>query len=188
MTEESALSLHEARQRYFQRNRLPPDGGYDARWVRAPIGPIPFAFPNTAGRRRVAPAHDLHHVLTGYGTDLGGEAQLGAFEIGAGVRDRSAIQLELRVLGFALVWAPRRLFRAFVRGRRSSHLLDAPCRDEAFLSRSVAALRAELGLDREPTPARAADRLAFAGWAALAFALVWGPLVPLAALLWWWLA
>ena len=188
MQAEGQLSLREARQRYLEENGLPPDGGYDTRWVRAPIGPIPFAFPNSAGRRRVAPAHDLHHVLTGYATDLTGEGEIGAWEIGAGVRDRSALQLELRVLGFALVWAPRRLFRAFVRGRRSRHLLDQPCRDEAFLGRSVASLRAELGLDRGPTPARAADRRAFTGWALLAVAVVWGPLVPLAALLWWWLA
>jgi len=67
-------------------------------------------------------------------------------------------------------------------------LLDQPCRDDVFLGRSVASLRAELGLDREPTPAQAADRRAFAGWALLAGAIVWGPLVPLAALLAWWLA
>lgn len=186
MQPDDSLSLREARQRYFERSGLPADGGYDARWVRAPIGPIPFAYPNTAGRRRLAPAHDLHHVLTGYATDLTGEGELGAFEIGAGVRDRTALQLELRVLGFALAFAPRRLFRAFVRGRRSHHLLERPCTDEAFLRRSVGALRAELGLDR-PAIATPADRRAFAGWAGLAVGVVWGPLLPLAALLWWWL-
>src|SRR5262245_40979975 len=114
---DAPLSLREARRRYLESSGLPPDGGYDAPWVRAPIGPIPFAFPNTAGRRRVAPAHDLHHVLTGYGTDLTGEGELGAWEIGAGVRDRSALQLELRVFGFALAFAPHRMLRAFARGR-----------------------------------------------------------------------
>ena len=103
MADEASLTLREARARYFAANGLPADGGYRERWVRAPIGPIPFAFPNTAGRRRVTPAHDLHHVLTAYATDIRGEGELAAWEIGAGVRDRSALQLELRVLGFALV-------------------------------------------------------------------------------------
>lgn len=188
MASQASLSLREARRQYYERSGLPLDGGYDARWVRAPIGPIPFAFPNTAGRRRIAPAHDLHHVVTGYRTDLTGEGEIAAWEIGAGCRDRSGLQLELRVLGFALAWAPRRIFRAFARGRSSRHLLGHPCRDEAFLSRSLASLRAELGLDREPAAARAADRVAFAGWALLAWAIVWGPLIPLAALAWWWLA
>ena len=93
------------------------------RWVRAPIGPIPFAFPNTAGRQRVLPAHDLHHVVTGYATDLAGEGELGAWEIGAGVRDRSALRLELRVLGFALARWPGRMWRAFARGRHRRNLL-----------------------------------------------------------------
>jgi hypothetical protein len=187
MPDDEQLSLRDALARYFERSGLPPDGGYEARWVRAPIGPIPFAFPNSAGRRRIAPAHDLHHVLTGYATDLTGEGEIGAWEIGAGVRDRTALQLELRVLGFVLAFAPRRLFRAFVRGRRSRHLLEQPVRDEAFLGRSVAELRRELGIPSHPPAPGAGDRRTFAGWAALAAAIVWGPLLPLAALLWWWL-
>ncbi len=188
MADEAALSLREARARYFAANGLPADGGYHVRWVRAPIGPIPFAFPNTAGRRRVLPAHDLHHVVTGYATDLAGEGEIGAWEIAAGVRDRSALHLELRVLGFAIARWPGRMWRAFARGRRCRNLLGAPCEDAAFLSRSVAALRAELGLDARPTPPTRADRIAFARWAGLAVAIVWGPLVPLAWLGWWWLA
>jgi hypothetical protein len=43
------------------------------------------------------------------------------------VRDRSALQLELRVLGFALVRWPGRTWRAFARGRRCRNLLGAPC-------------------------------------------------------------
>jgi hypothetical protein len=70
MADEASLTLREARARYFAANGLAADGGYHERWVRAPIGPIPFAFPNTAGRRRVTPAHDLHHVLTAYATDI----------------------------------------------------------------------------------------------------------------------
>ena len=186
--DDDALSLRDALARYFAQSGLPPDGGYAARWVRADIGPIPFAFPNTAGRRRIAPAHDLHHVLTGYATDLTGEGEIGAWEIGAGVRDRTALALELRVLGFALAFAPRRLLRAFVRGRRSRHLLGHPCLDETFLGRTVASLRTELGIDRAAGPAEPADLRAFAAWALLSAAIVWGPLVPLALLLWWGLA
>jgi hypothetical protein len=188
MPDDGALTLREARARYFASNGLPPDGGYAARWVRAPIGPIPFAFPNTAGRRRITPAHDLHHVATGYRTDILGEGEIAAWELGAGVRDRTALALGLRVLGFALARWPARLWRAFVRGRRCRNLLATPCEDHAFLARSVASLRAELGLDRAATPATPEDRLAFARWAALATAIVWGPLLPLAALGWWWLA
>lgn len=84
----------------------------------------------------------------------------------------------------ALPAIPRRAFRAFLRGRHCSNLLDRPC-DDALLARKVGEVRSELGLDRAVPGARASDRLAFVGWCALAVAIVWGPLVPMAALAWW---
>jgi hypothetical protein len=51
----------------------------------------------------------------------------------------------------------------------------------------VGSVRQELGLHCPLPGPRASDRLAFAGWAVLAAAIVWGPLIPLAALVWWWL-
>jgi hypothetical protein len=165
-------TLREARATYFAAEGLPPDGGYAKSWVVTWFGPLPFAFPNTAGRKRIAPAHDLHHVATGYATDVLGEAEIGAWEIGTGCRDRTALRLELRVLGFALPRAPRRLFRAFVRGRHCRNLLDRPC-DDALL-------------DRETPPPTAEDRRLFSLWAARAALIVWGPLVPMTALAWWW--
>ena len=182
---DASLTLREARSRYFAANGLPDDGGYEERWVKTKLGPVPFAYPNTEGRRRIAPAHDLHHVLTGYGTDLTGEGELGAWEIGAGCRDRTGLQLQLRVLGFALAWSPGRMFRAFLRGRRSHHLLDTPC-DAALLERSVGSARDAFLGPELPEP-DASDRIAFTRWALLAVAIVWGPLLPLVLLLWWFL-
>lgn len=181
------VTLREGRAAYFAANGLPPDGGYADAWVRADIGPIPFAFPNTAGRKAIVPAHDLHHVLTGYATDLVGEAEVGAWELGSGMPSRMGRSLALRVLGFVLPWEPRRLFAAFVRGRHTGNLMDRPC-DAALLDRSVGEVRVELGLDTRPAAPAAADRRAFAGQCAKAVAIVWGPLVPLAVLAWWWLA
>ncbi len=181
---DSNASLQKARLHYFAESGLPADGGYGNRWVQVRIGPIPFAFPNIESRRKIVPAHDLHHVLTGYATDLIGEGELGAWEIGAGCRDLTGLVLQLLVFGFALAWSPRRMFEAFGRGRRCENLLDTRC-EGAFLERSVASVRADLGLGQPPTMPTAADRLAFACWASLATAIVWGPLVPLALLAWW---
>jgi hypothetical protein len=187
MASEANLTLRAALSDYFAANGLPADGGYEKRWVVIRVGPVPaFAFPNSAGRRRIVRAHDLHHVLTGYRTDVKGEGEIAAWEIGAGVRDRGALQLELRVLGFALARWPRALFQAFRRGRQSRNLLDRPV-DDALLARPVSEMRRELGMDRALPPASDADRRAFARWAALAVAIVWGPLVPIGILLGWWL-
>jgi hypothetical protein len=161
------------------------DADAEARWVWIKIGPIPFAYPNTKGRKRVVLAHDLHHLLVGYGTDLIGEAELGAWELGTGVRDRTAVRYETRVLGFMLPRFPARLRSAFVRGRHCRNLVGRL--DDAMLSRTVADVRGELGIDH-PTPAATAEDLReWRRWAVKSLAVVWGPIVPIAAVAWWWL-
>ena len=162
------------------------DGDADARWVWIKIGPIPFAYPNTKARKRLVQVHDLHHLLTGYPTDLVGEAELGAWEIGTGIRDRSAVRYEIRVLGFMLPRFPSRLRTAFVRGRHCENLIGRHL-DDAMLARTVGDLRCELGLEGPMPDATAEDLREWRHWAAKAIAVVWGPIVPIAAIAWWWL-
>jgi hypothetical protein len=179
-------TLREAAAAHLEEMR---DAGVDAdsgsRWVRIRIGPIPFAYPNTKARKRLVAAHDLHHLLTGYEADLVGEAELGAWELGTGVRDRSAVRYAIRVFGFMLPRAPARLRDAFVRGRHCRNLVGRL--DDALLSRTVADVRGELGLDRPIAEATPDDVREWRRWSAKAIAVVWGPLVPLAAFAWWWL-
>ena len=73
MTYDDALSLRDARQRYFTANGF--DGSYSERWVKLKAGPFTFGFPNAPGRVRAVKLHDLHHVVTGYATDLIGEME-----------------------------------------------------------------------------------------------------------------
>lgn len=180
------MTLRDAAAEHLAAAGLAPDGGVDERWVKMKIGPIPFAFPNTRARKRLVLAHDLHHLLAGYSTNLVGEAEMGAWELGSGMTDRTGVRLAVRILGFALprYWA--RLFRAFVRGRRCRNLVGRPL-DDATLDRSVAEMRVELGLDQRPGEPTSADRRAFRVWAAKGIAVVWGPILPMGIALWWWL-
>ena len=77
MRYDNAMSVRDARDKYFADNGF-GDGGYHDRWVRFKIGPLPVAIPNTASRKRAVRLHDLHHVATGYDTDLRGEAEIEA--------------------------------------------------------------------------------------------------------------
>lgn len=175
------LLLREARDSYLASNGLPADGGYQDAWVRFRIGPLPVAFPNTEGRRRAVPLHDLHHPLTGYGTDLVGEGEIGGWELASGcTQHAAALVLNLLAMGFVLPAHPRRVVRALLRGRHSRNLYGRSC-DAALLGRRVREVRAELGLDREPPRADGRDRLAIAGWVAASLAAVWGPLLLLLA-------
>lgn len=179
-----ASTLREALARYFEDNGFGADGGYNARWLKLKLGPIPYVIPNTAGRVRAVRYHDLHHIATGYLTNWMGEFEIGAWEVGSGCRDFVAAWfLNLSAMASGMFLSPRRMLRAFVRGRRSRNLYGRTY-DDALLDTRVGEMRAELGLDRAVEPATAGDLVRFvafllAGLPIAAFMVVPG-LVPLA--------
>jgi hypothetical protein len=181
-TYEPTMTMRDARARYFDANGFGPNGGYDDAWVDFSLGPIPFPFPQTAGRVRAVRYHDLHHILTDYDTNFVGELEISAWEIGAGCKDFvAAWQLNLSGMAGGLFLAPRRTFAAFVRGRRSRSLYGEDF--EPLLDAEVGATRREF-VAPEPGPATAADVALFAAACAvglvlgLAFFAVALPLAP----------
>jgi hypothetical protein len=159
-----SLTLRAARDLYFAVNGFGADGGYSSPWVDFKLGPIPMPFPNTAGRVRAVRFHDLHHILTGYATDTMGEFEISAWELGAGCKDfYAAWQLNLSGLAAGMAVSPRRMWRAFVRGRSSETLYGRDL--DAVLDRSVGEAREECGVDGS-AEARPADAPLFvAAWA-----------------------
>jgi hypothetical protein len=127
------LTMREAKQAMFQRAGIPADGGDSEAWVDFKLGPVPMPFPNTDARRRAVKLHDLHHVLTGYRTDIIGEFEISAWEIASGC-GRFAVPWGLNLMGLTagLLVAPRRTMRAFWRGARSSSLYTTLTHDEVI--------------------------------------------------------
>jgi len=153
-----------ARAEYFARNGF-STAAYEDTWAHVRLFGIPIAFPNVRSRRRAIRFHDIHHLVTGYGTDPRGEAEIGAWEIAATFPDRglqfaAAWLLNTVMFALGLVLAPRRVYRAFVRGRHCTSLYRIGWSD-ALLDRDVDELRRELGLG-EPSPTTWGDRLVFA--------------------------
>lgn len=178
-------TVREARSAYFEANGFPPDGGYSESWVRFKVGPFPIAFPNTRERKRAVPYHDIHHLATGYATDLRGEGEIGAWELATGCAHyRAAWVLNLLAMYGALFVSPRRVFRAFVRGRHSRNLYGAEL-DDPLLEKTVASIRERLELERQTPPAGLTDRLAFLPLVFAALLVGAGPAALLVGLLWW---
>lgn len=137
-------SIRSALTRFFVAGDLPPDGGLSARWVKVRMGPFPVYFPNTAGRRRAVRLHDLHHIATGYQPTLIGEAEIGAWELASGCRNYLAAWiLNAAAVAIGLFLSPRRVFRAFARGRRSRNLYPTGW-SESLLEGTVGELREKL--------------------------------------------
>ncbi len=143
---DETLTLRDARAVYFRINGFGPDGGYSDAWVDFKLGPLPLPFPNTKARIRAVRYHDLHHLLTRYDTDIFGEFEISAWEIGAGCKDFvAAWQLNLGGMFAGMLSIPVRTLRAFWRGRRSQSLYG---RDfEPLLDRSLLELRQECRVD-----------------------------------------
>jgi hypothetical protein len=164
--------LRDARARYFADNDFGDGGGYDEKWVKIKAGPLAFWFPNSDARRRAVRYHDLHHVLAGYQTDWVGEAEIGAWEVGSSCADHwAAWYLNLVVFFVGFFIAPRRIWAAFVRGRRTRNLYREPW-ENVRLEDALGAWRQRLGLDAPSYESERGDVLAFAGFGAVAF-LCW---------------
>jgi hypothetical protein len=62
------MTVREARDLYFCESGFSL-ALYNEATFAVPVGPLSVQLPNPPERRRVVSAHDLHHVLCGYGTD-----------------------------------------------------------------------------------------------------------------------
>jgi hypothetical protein len=178
------IPMREARARFFADNAavFGPDGGYDRKWVRLEMGPLPIYIPNTKGRKRAVGMHDLHHIATEYdATTMRGEAEIAAWEVAAGCGSMMfAWIINLWGLAIGLLIAPRRTFRAFVRGRCSDTLYHAPLLEERDHDRPVGEFRARLKLNQPAQRIRARDVAAFIGWSVVAMLSCALPIAPFA--------
>lgn len=178
-------TLLDARTELFARSGIAPDGGYGAKWVKLPLGPISLAIPNTKARKVAVPFHDLHHVLTGYATDWKGEFEISGWEIASGCADKSfAWMINLQGFAAGTIVFPRSTFRAFVRGLRSENLYRAQL-DDALLGEEVEAVRDRLHLSASGDAATTSETLRYLLWASIAWVWTFAPLVAIAAGLWW---
>jgi hypothetical protein len=130
--------------------------GYTAPTFTLKILGIPRTFENPPSRQRVVPLHDLHHVITGYGTDYTGEAEIGVWELRAGCTTGILYFLNGMAALIGLAIAPLRTLRAWrrARGCHSLYTLDVPY--DALLALTVGELRARTGVPAEGQADRAA--------------------------------
>jgi hypothetical protein len=162
-----SLPIRHARTQYFAESGFSSDGGYGDEWVKLKIGRFAFGFPNTSSRVRAVKLHDIHHVLTEYATTWVGESEIGAWEIASGCgRHYPAWFLNFGAFAIGLALAPRRVFKAFVRGRHSHNLYAGEFQDH-MLDRTVGELRTELTIPAQVTSASPRDLLAFAVWSSV---------------------
>lgn len=123
---------------------------YDDDSVTVNFWGIRFSIPNPPARKLAIRYHDLHHVMTGYGTDPTGEAEISAWELrrGIGVFGWYVRLIILTGVFVGLVHSPRRVWQAWKAGRSLRKLPDPSIEHyEKLLCLTVGELRAQYGVE-----------------------------------------
>jgi hypothetical protein len=141
------MSVRNGRDAYLAENGFTV-AAYGDRWTEASFFGIPFKVLNTKKHRWGIMLHDLHHVATGYGTDLAGEGEISAWEERRGLRNLGPYLGSIVVSGalLGLLLYPRRTLAAWRRGSGKSSLFQSHNAYETLLNLTVSELRAKLGL------------------------------------------
>ena len=144
----SALGVREGRDRYLRENGF-DTSMYEKDWFDLDFFGFTVTLPNPEVRKKVVALHDLHHVATGYGTDLVGEGEIGMWELTAGCTTPFLYGINLLALGGGLLLAPRRMLAAHrdARGKRTLYVDGTPY--DEILKLSVGELREKLGIPEE---------------------------------------
>ncbi|HXY06578.1 MAG TPA: hypothetical protein VEI52_01895 [Terriglobales bacterium] len=142
------LVLQEARDLHLAANGF-SILGYDAPTFTISIFGLALKFPNTEAHKRAVPLHDLHHVLTGYGTNWVGEAEIGAWELRAGCNSFIVYFLNGSGVIIGLFISPLRVWRAFQAARGQRTLYNDPISYDGLLRMTVGELRKKLGISRQ---------------------------------------
>jgi hypothetical protein len=143
-------SVERGRDAYLAENGFSV-AAYDEPWTPVSLWGISFSIPNTPRHRWAIRLHDLHHVATGFGTDLTGEAEISAWEARRGLAalDLYVSSIVSSLAATGLVIAPRRTLRAWNAAVHGTTLFNAKHLDYASLLRlSIGELRNTLGIER----------------------------------------
>ncbi len=152
----SSMTVRAARDAYLAENGFTVEA-YDAKYTDASFLGIKLKVPNTDAHRVGIMLHDLHHVATGFGTDLVGEGEISAWEAQRGLIALGAYVATIVTSGafMGLMFAPRRTVRAWRASRANHESLFPLCklprgeftkRYDALLEMTVAELREMLGV------------------------------------------
>jgi hypothetical protein len=106
--------------------------------------------PNWDNRRKAVLRHDIHHLLTGYKSEILGEFEIAAWEIASGCMNYfAAYLLNSGGLIAGMFMYPRPTFKAFILGCRTTNLYQMYMSDDEMKSSTIDDLKNKIGLNSE---------------------------------------
>ena len=145
----SELVVADALDAYLTENGF--NRNYDAPTLSVNFFGLRLNVPNPPSRKIAGRYHDLHHLVTGYGTDPAGEAEISAWETRRGITVFSPYiwMLVLTVFLMGLLHSPRAVSKAW-KASKIGHRLPKPSIEhyESCLAMELGNLRTMYGLPK----------------------------------------
>ena len=137
---------------FYKQYHLDDDGGQRSSYVKIEFTKKLFLyFPNFDARRKAVFKHDVHHIATGYSSTFKGETEIGAWEIGSGCRHYwIAFILDLHAMIIGVLFNPKGVYRAFVKGRQTKNLYTDMFMDEQLIDMPLSAIKESMLLNSYP--------------------------------------
>lgn len=140
-------------EKFYHDYNLGAEGGNQLSYVTLEI----FSFfkiyiPNWDNRRKAVLRHDIHHLLTGYKSELLGEFEIAAWEIASGCMNHfAAYLLNSGGLVAGILIYPKSTFKAFIIGCRTSNLYQQSITVTKLKQSTIEELKTLIGLDPLPS-------------------------------------
>ena len=159
--------------KFYVDNNLDADGGQASSSVKIEItSKFHFYFPNFDARRKAVLRHDIHHLITGYKTNLAGESEISAWEIGSGCKNYwAAFFIDTSGLMVGIPFNFMGVLKAFARGRKTKNLYHNTIPVERAMDTKVSELKKQFQLDvyGKDTKPTFVDFILFAAFALFGF-------------------
>jgi hypothetical protein len=134
---------------FYQDYNLGDEGGNHLPYVIIEITSfLKVYIPNWDNRRKEVLRHDIHHLVTGYKSEILGEFEIAAWEISSGCMNYFvAYLLNSSGLIAGMMMYPRPTFRAFILGSRTTNLYQVYMEDDIMKSFTIDEMKTKLGFN-----------------------------------------
>lgn len=151
------LKVSDQLENFYQTYNLGDEGGNHLSYVTLEVfGFFNIYIPNWDYRRKAVLRHDIHHLLTGYKSELLGEFEIAAWEIASGCMNYiAAYLLNSGGLLAGMFIYPRPTFKALLKGCRRTNLYQLNIDDKTLKNSTIEELKTMIGLEPKPSNKRA---------------------------------
>jgi len=151
-----SISISEHLEKFYAEYHLGDEGGNQLSYVTIELfSSFKVYIPNWDNRRKAVLRHDIHHLLTGYKSELLGEFEIAAWEIASGCMNYfAAYLLNSGGLVLGMLIYPKPTFRAFILGCRTTNLYQQNINDSTLKNATIEELKTRIGLNPLPSIAQ----------------------------------